>query len=192
MTAVMLNLNHFEPLSLVNGPGKRAVVWVQGCTLNCPGCFNPQTHPASAGKAWPVDRLVRTILKQQNEQQHEIEGISISGGEPLQQLKPLIEFARLVKDRSALSILLFSGFTWEEIHRIPEAPALLEHLDILIAGRYVAGQRLASGLIGSSNKTIHFLTNRYKMADLAPVPGAEVILNPDGEIVLSGIDPLRW
>ncbi len=188
MTAAMLNLYHFEPLSLVNGPGKRAVVWVQGCTLNCPGCFNPQTHPASAGQAWPVDRLVKTILKQHNE----IEGISISGGEPLQQLKPLIELTRQVKQRSDLSILLFSGFTWEEIHRIPEAPALLEHLDVLIAGRYVAGKRLASGLIGSSNKTIHFLTGRYTIADLAPVPAAEVILNPNGEIVLSGIDPLRW
>ncbi|MGD0006352.1 MAG: 4Fe-4S cluster-binding domain-containing protein, partial [Anaerolineaceae bacterium] len=50
MTDQILNLHHFEPLSLVNGPGKRSVVWVQGCTLNCPGCFNPQTHPAIAIK----------------------------------------------------------------------------------------------------------------------------------------------
>jgi anaerobic ribonucleoside-triphosphate reductase activating protein len=188
MTGKLLNLYHFEPLSLVNGPGKRAVVWVQGCTLNCPGCFNPQTHPAAAGKNWSVDRLVKLVLEQKNQ----IEGITISGGEPLQQLKPLIELARQVKGRSNLSILLFSGFTWEEIHRIPQAPALLEHLDVLIAGRYVSGKRLASGLIGSSNKTIHFLTDRYNMADLAPVPGAEVILNSNGEVVLSGIDPLRW
>ena len=153
MTGKLLNLYHFEPLSLVNGPGKRAVVWVQGCSLGCPGCFNPQTHPAAAGKNWRVDRLVKWVLGQ---------------------------------------ILLFSGFSWEEIHRIPEAQTLLEHLDVLIAGRYLASRRLASGLIGSSNKTIHFLTNRYQMADLAPVPGAEVILNPNGEVILSGIDPLRW
>jgi anaerobic ribonucleoside-triphosphate reductase activating protein len=188
MTAKMLNLYHFEPLSLVNGPGKRAVVWVQGCTLNCPGCFNPHTHARLAGNNWSVGRLVKLIL----EQKSEIEGITISGGEPLQQLKPLIEFTRHKKDQSDLSILLFSGFTWEEIQRIPGAHTLLEHLDVLIAGRYLAVKRLASGLIGSTNKTIHFLTTRYQMTDLPPVPAAEVFLNPNGEIVLSGIDPLRW
>jgi len=60
MTGKLLNLYHYEPLSLVNGPGKRAVVWVQGCTLGCPGCFNPQTHSVAAGKigastAWSTD-----------------------------------------------------------------------------------------------------------------------------------------
>jgi anaerobic ribonucleoside-triphosphate reductase activating protein len=188
MTGKLLNLNHFEPLSLVNGPGKRAVIWVQGCTLGCPGCFNPLTHPTSGGKHWRVDRLVKLVLDQMNE----IEGLTISGGEPLQQMQPLIELTRQVKDQSNLSILLFSGFTWEEIHRIPHADNLLEHLDVLIAGRYLAAKRLASGLIGSSNKSIHFLTGRYHLSDLAPVPGAEVILNPNGEVVLSGIDPLRW
>jgi anaerobic ribonucleoside-triphosphate reductase activating protein len=164
------------------------VVWVQGCTLNCFGCFNPHTHPAIACKNWPVDRLVRLILERKNE----TEGITISGGEPLQQIKPLINLVKKVKDQSDLSILVFSGFTWDEIQRIPEAPLLLRQLDILIAGRFLASKRLASGLIGSSSKTIHFLTERYKMADLIPVPVAEVILNPNGEIVLSGIDPLRW
>ena len=188
MTLQKLNLHHFEPLSLVNGPGKRAVVWVQGCTLNCPGCFNPQTHPAMVGKEWPVDRLVKTIAGSKSG----IEGLTISGGEPLQQLRPLVELTRKVKTQTGLSILLFSGFTWEEIHRIPEIDRLLENLDVLIAGRYLAGQRLARGLIGSSNKTVHFLTGRYTLADLAPVKAAEVIVNANGEIVLSGIDPLRW
>jgi anaerobic ribonucleoside-triphosphate reductase activating protein len=188
MTDQILNLYHIEPLSLANGPGKRSVLWVQGCTLNCPGCFNPQTHPALASKDWPVDRLVKLILERKNE----IEGITISGGEPLQQIKPLIELVRKVKDQSDLSILVFSGFTWDEIQRIPGVHLLLKQLDVLIAGRYLASKRLASCLIGSSNKTIHFLTERYKMSDLIPVPGAEVLLNPNGEIVLSGIDPLRW
>ena len=188
MTDHILNLHHFEPLSLVNGPGKRSVVWVQGCTLNCPGCFNPQTHPAIAIKDWPVDRLVKLILERKNE----IEGITISGGEPLQQIKPLIDLVNKVKDQSDLSILVFSGFTVGEIQRIAEAHLLLRQLDVLIAGRYLASKRFASGLIGSSNKTIHFLTERYKMTDLIRVPAAEVVLNPNGEIVLSGIDPLRW
>jgi anaerobic ribonucleoside-triphosphate reductase activating protein len=188
MTGQILNLHHYEPLSLVNGPGKRAVVWVQGCTLNCAACFNPQTHPAFAGKNWPVDRLVKSILGRENV----IEGITISGGEPLQQLLPLINLTRKVKDHSNLSILVFSGFSLEEIQRIPSAHSLLECVDVLIAGRYLANKRCATGLIGSSNKTILFLTERYKMTDLPPVPNAEVIVKTNGEVVLSGIDPLRW
>jgi len=188
MTNQILNLYHIERLSLVNGPGKRSVVWVQGCTLSCPGCFNPQTHPALASKYWPVDRLVKLLLERKNE----IEGITICGGEPLQQIKPLIELVRKVKDQSDLSILVFSGFTWDEIQRIPGVHLLLRQLDVLIAGRYLASKRIANVLIGSSNKSIHFLTERYKMTDLVSVPGAEVILNQNGEIVLSGIDPLRW
>jgi anaerobic ribonucleoside-triphosphate reductase activating protein len=68
----------------------------------------------------------------------------------------------------------------------------LKHVDVLLAGRYDASQRVADGLIGSANKTVHFLTGRYNMADLESVPQAEVILNADGEIILSGIDPLNW
>ncbi len=188
MTGQILHLHHFEPISLVNGPGKRAVVWTQGCTLNCPECFNPQTHPVLAEKDWPVDRLVELILSRKNE----IEGITISGGEPLQQIKPLMELVRKVKELSDLSILVFSGFTWDEIQRMPGARLLLQYLDVLITGRYLASKRLASGLVGSSNKTFHFLTERYKMANLISVPVAEVILKPNGEIIMSGIDPLRW
>ncbi len=188
MSDLCLNLNHIEPLSLVNGPGRRAVVWVQGCTLNCPSCFNPLTHPPSAGKQWPVYHLVKWIEKKAKN----VEGITISGGEPLQQIQPLTQLTLRVKEISNLSILLFSGFTWEEIRSIPGSGVLLASIDVLIAGRYLQSKRLASGLIGSANKTVHFLTNRYTIADLAPVPNAEVILDRSGNVVLSGIDPLRW
>ena len=37
-------IHAIEPRSRANGPGARFVVWLQGCTLGCPGCFNPATH----------------------------------------------------------------------------------------------------------------------------------------------------
>ena len=63
---------------------------------------------------------------------------------------------------------------------------------MLIAGRFEERQRLARDLRGSANKTVHFLSNRYGPADLAEVPVAEVVITPEGEVVVTGIDPVRW
>jgi anaerobic ribonucleoside-triphosphate reductase activating protein len=68
---------------------------------------------------------------------------------------------------------------------------LLAGVDGLMAGRYVAAERVARGLRGSANKTIHLLTPRYSLADLEATPEAEVSVGPDGEISASGIGPLR-
>jgi anaerobic ribonucleoside-triphosphate reductase activating protein len=63
---------------------------------------------------------------------------------------------------------------------------------VLLAGRYDERLRLARGLMGSANKTAHFLTDRYGPKDLAAVPEAEVVITPSGEVVTTGIDPLEW
>ena len=65
-------------------------------------------------------------------------------------------------------------------------------VDVLIAGRYERRYHLGAGLLGSSNKKIHFLTPRYSARDLAAVPDAEVLIQPNGEVFLSGISPLDW
>ncbi len=75
---------------------------------------------------------------------------------------------------------------------MPEAGALLKWVDVLIAGRYDAAQRLASGLRGSANQTIHLLTDRYAVGQIEAVPPAEVIITTDGQTVISGIDSVRF
>ncbi len=189
MREELLRVHDFVPLSRANGPGRRAVLWVQGCTLNCPGCFNPRTHDPEGGEPVPVGALVERIVALEG-----IEGLSISGGEPLQQLKPLLKLLQRLRQESALSILIFTGYTWEEIRAVPDAEALLACVDVLIAGRYDAAQHVAgsSGLRSSTNQSVHLLTERYTMDDLSAVPPAEVIVTPEGEITLSGVDPLRW
>ena len=62
MTGEILRLHQFLPASRANGPGLRAVLWVQGCSLGCPGCFNPQTHPFNEGQPVPVENLVSQIV----------------------------------------------------------------------------------------------------------------------------------
>ena len=90
----------------------------------------------------------------------------------------------------SLTVVLFTGFEPREIGQMPAARRVLEHVDVLIAGRYQAGQRLARGLMGSANKQIRFLSERYTPTDFASLPEAEVVINPDGSVVWSGIDPL--
>lgn len=181
-------VHHLEPSSRANGPGLRAVLWVQGCALGCPGCFNPESHTFDQGEVWQVEALFDRLLQTAPT----IEGLTISGGEPVHQHRALARLLTLVRANTSLSTLIFSGYRMEEIRRLPGTEKFLSLIDVMIAGRYDATNRVANGLIGSANKEIHFLTNRYSPADLQRVPHGEVIISPDGEIILSGIDPLQW
>ena len=68
-------------------------------------------------------------------------------------------------------------------------PAILERLDVLIAGRYARARHVGDGLLGSSNQAIHLLTRRYRPADFSHVPAREIILHSDGSTTISGISP---
>ena len=135
-----------------------------------------------------VDALFQRIVALRNT----IEGITISGGEPLQQCRALLSLLRRVRRGTRLSVLVFSGYAWDEVRRMSDANALLDCIDVLIAGRYDQTQRLARDLRGSANKTVHLLTNRYTMDDLHSTPTAEVIITAEGDVVVSGIEPVRW
>lgn len=180
-----LQVHHLEPSSKVNGPGQRAVIWLQGCTLACPGCFNPLTHAPTGGASYAVDAVFQWVQSLPPE----TTGLTFSGGEPLQQMKPLLQLLQLVRANTSLSVILFTGYTWEEVQKMPHAPALISLMDVCIAGRYQQANRLAHHLAGSAKKTFHFLTSRYSPANFEQVEQAEIILAPDGEIRISGINP---
>lgn len=188
MKEMTIRIHRFEPASRSNGPGMRAVLWVQGCSLGCPGCFNPETHDPRGGEKQTVEQVVERIIALQDQ----IEGLTISGGEPAHQHRALSHLLKQVREKTHLSILVFTGYDWSELQRFPGIDNFLAQIDVLIAGRYDVSRRVAQGLIGSSNKTVHFLTDRYTSKDLEAIPQAEVIVSPDGEIILSGIDPLQW
>jgi anaerobic ribonucleoside-triphosphate reductase activating protein len=181
---VIAYVHAVEPRSRANGPGARFVVWMQGCTLGCAGCFNPSTH-AAGGAARSIDELAGELAATAG-----IEGLSLSGGEPLQQAPAaiaLLDAARAL----GLSTLAFSGYTLDEIRALPDGPAVLARLDVLVDGRYHAGERLATGLRGSANQQLHLLTDRYTRAEVEATPVAEIRIGRTGELVLTGVDPLK-
>ena len=117
----VLRLHHFLPRSCANGPGVRAVLWVQGCSLACPGCFNPDTHALTGGERVPVTDIFQRLIALSAS----IEGLTISGGEPLQQRRSLLALLQRVRQETPLSVVLFTGYTWEEVQRMPDVEELL-------------------------------------------------------------------
>ncbi|MGC8742740.1 MAG: 4Fe-4S single cluster domain-containing protein [Verrucomicrobiia bacterium] len=196
-----LKIHNFLPRSYANGPGARAVIWMQGCSLGCPGCYNPQTHSPDGGRLVSMEELRDNIVKLGNS----IEGITISGGEPLEQAAPLSRFLKLIKTETRLSVILFTGYEWKELedvlsgnnhpktiklnHEKEALQEILNSIDVLIAGRFIQSKRLARDLRGSSNKTFHFFTTRYTSKDFESVPEAEIVITPDGKLLISGINP---
>lgn len=125
--------------SLINGPGNRLVIWVQGCPFKCNGCFNQETHPYTGGKFISVSQLTNIINTDPN-----IEGVTFSGGEPLLFVKELTDVLQNIKD--SLTRIVFTGFTLEEIIKDEGKKKVILLSDLTIAGRY--NQTLSHPFLG--------------------------------------------
>jgi anaerobic ribonucleoside-triphosphate reductase activating protein len=169
--------------SYVNGPGMRTVVWTQGCTIRCPGCFNPAAQTVEGGHGVPIPELLRWIMSVPG-----IEGVTISGGEPLDQPEPLAMLLREIRRCSSLSIVLFTGRTWETISTNREMFAAVWLSDVVVAGPFDERRILGQGLRGSANQTIHLMTDRYSWSDIEEVPGLEIIIGGRKTVVTGVID----
>ena len=176
-----IRLHAVIPITEANGPGKRFGIWTQGCLLKCEGCFNPDTHSLYGGYEIEIDVLFEQINSQNN-----IEGVSISGGEPLLQTEALEQLLKKIKQNTNLSVLLFSGYTFEQITANQNQKQILKYLDILIAGPFIPKLKTDQPLLASKNQQIYFLTQRYNIFDL-PVFDAEIIIKPNGNVIITGI-----
>ncbi len=154
----LLNVHSIVPVSFSMGPGARSVVWVQGCSRHCPDCINPLTHSHEPRILVDPQRLANSILGVPN-----IEGLTVTGGEPFEQPAAVGDLCRMVKEKG-LSIMVFTGWTYESICRSddPDVKSLLEQADLLVDGPFLPNQ-IDNRLLwrGSSNQQIYFLTDRY-------------------------------
>jgi len=116
-----------------------------------------------------------------------IEGITLSGGEPMAQAESLLALLRELRAESRLSVLLFSGYRLEEISAMPYGPDILALTDILIAGRFLHNQPHGRELLGSANQRIHRLSDRYRLDEVRATPELELHIGPDSTLRLSGV-----
>jgi anaerobic ribonucleoside-triphosphate reductase activating protein len=176
--------------SRVNGPGLRAVIWVQGCTLGCAACFNPATHARGEADE-PVDTVVSGLLA---DWPPAVEGLSLSGGEPFQQAVALAALCEQVRAaRPQANLLAFSGYTLEELRGLdapPGAAALLAQLDVLVDGRFDVQAPTQRPWRASANQRLWILGRRPTETAAAASGTAEVHVEADGSVLLSGFpDP---
>lgn len=151
MSATTLRLYGVVPESIVDGPGFRYTVFVQGCPHHCPGCHNPESHDFAGG----YDRTVQSLYDEIC-QDPLLRGVTFSGGEPFCQPAALTELARMCR-KKGLTVMAYSGWTYEELldKHDPDVDALLLELDILVDGRFILEQRnLELVFRGSENQRL--------------------------------------
>ena len=179
---LQLNLAHVLTRSAANGPGERFVIWVQGCSLRCPGCWNPDTWTSKPRIQLSVDKLVSDIVGTNG-----IEGITLTGGEPFEQAASLASLCGRIRPHG-LSVMAFTGYDPSEL-TAPEQMALLDCCDIVVGGRYMRASRaVGDDWRGSENQVVYYRTNRYSR-DSSSDAEWEVHISPDGEAVVTGFPP---
>ena len=176
---ILLNVADVVVGSYTNGPGKRIIIWVQGCTINCKGCFNEKLQPHVARHLVNPELFAIKIVELCKD--NKCEGVTLSGGEPFQQSKALIKFLSIIKN-NGLTTACFSGYksitllNSNDIH----VKSLLKNIDILIAGEFKVTNKYSNRTwYKNSDKDIVFLTSTYDSSDTFSDENVEYIMKND-------------
>ena len=148
------------------GPGRRWALWVQGCSIRCAACCNPEMFDERRGEPVALD-----VLRARIEAAHArgVEGVTFLGGEPFDQPTGLAELARHAK-ALGMTVMVFSGYTLDALRARPDASGLLALTDLLVDGPYDRTQPepappIGRRWIGSANQVMHYLTAAYSAGD---------------------------
>lgn len=175
-----LRLANTVRCTTAEGPFTRYAIWVRGCTIRCPGCCNPELFDAT-GPTTSVDALVHDIAIAQAELG--IEGITLLGGEPTEQMPAVSYLAERVQTLG-LGVLLFTGVRIATLKQQTAFSRLWQAIDTLVDGPYLATQpepQTGRILLGSMNQTIHHRTTRYAAPELWHA-------SPTIEVMIDGLD----
>lgn len=182
-------LRIFERRSPVKvlGPYARAVIWVQGCDFGCRGCIVPESWNRDTGEEVNISELVTWVLNQPN-----VEGITLSGGEPMLQAEALSSLIDQLREVRNLGVMCYTGYRLEYLKAQGDVAQkrLLTKTDLLVDGVYQ--ENLQADLLwrGSSNQRLLLLSNRYQeflQSQADQSAGLEFFLNETGEVGFSGV-----
>ena len=183
MTGPVLNVAQIVKRTEAEGPGHRYAIWVQGCPFRCPGCCNPEMLVFEKKTEMAVAELLADA------KQADVEGFSFLGGEPFSQAAGFAALAEGARE-AGLTVMIYTGYTLEELNAIedPDVARLLAATDLLVDGRYEEALRTTERRwIGSTNQTLHFLSDAYRPDDPRfSEPNTVEIRMVDGELTLNG------
>lgn len=141
------------------GPGERVCIWTQGCSKRCEGCISPELQ-LFKGPEVSERNLAEVIIWVA--QKNKCNGITISGGDPFEQSRPLFKLLKLLRNEFK-DILVYTGVELEEIQSGSlgvAAQRCLEYIDVLIDGKYIDALNFNNCVLrGSSNQRIHFINS---------------------------------
>ena len=143
----------YKPFNFVDGQGVRCSLYVSGCHLHCPCCFNKKAQSFSYGVPYD-DNLEQRIL---NDLEHAyVQGLSLLGGEPFLNLAICLPLVKKVRQKyPTKDIWAWSGFSFEELLASPLQKELLTMIDVLVDGPYIEEKKvLNKAFYGSSNQRI--------------------------------------
>lgn len=181
----LLNVAAMTVGTTVLGPGKRSVLWVQGCPFHCPGCIAPDWIPfRPANSINPVEAAAHLLSDP------EVTGITLSGGEPMMQALPLARLIEAAKRIRPVNIVTYTGFRYEDLLKRPPVIGvhrLLELVDVLIDGPFIKKLNDNKGVRGSSNQRILRLTNKLDGFDFEGQPRSIELRVQNGQILIIGV-----
>lgn len=141
------------PETILDGEGIRYSIYLSGCSHNCPGCHNPESHDPQAGEV-VTDQLVEQMIEEILANPM-LDGITFSGGDPLYNPRAFLPLLRRVKERTQMNIWCYTGFTYECIKYNPLYQPLFEYIDVLVDGRFISSLYDPTlSFRGSSNQRI--------------------------------------
>ncbi|MDC7224757.1 MAG: 4Fe-4S single cluster domain-containing protein [Spirochaetales bacterium] len=181
----LIRVHKLEPCSLVNGPGRRFVIWFQGCPFDCEGCFNQEARAFEGGEMMSVADIGRMIFAS------DVHGVTLSGGEPFLQAP---EAASLLREcgRRGLDRMVYTGFHFGDLKKdvVPGARELLKATDLLMDGPFRRDVSPDGEWTGSGNQRVIALSPggmTLKKLRRTSLVEQEYIIDREGGVVKTGI-----
>lgn len=144
--------------TIADGDGLRLSIYFSGCSHNCFGCHNPDSHDPEKGVL--LDSVLAAEIVNKVNTNPLLDGITLSGGDPMFNPEALLEFLKFLKEKTKKNIWCYTGYTYEQLLKDPLRSECLKYIDTLVDGPFIMALRDPSlSFRGSSNQRILPLKN---------------------------------